>query len=352
MTQAQGGIDEPQGEIAEEPARNQHSRWFYVRLISLGGSLFLHLAILTICFAFFQGVQHVRHILEENETIVPDATLVNDAAIGGVPNPGLGGDPNRPAASDIQPDSSTTTDFSAKSSIRMNQAIMTAATPGENSDPLIGTGALASAGGENGRGGNGAGGTGALPFGVPGGGSGEGPRSPFMGISGNAKRVVYVCDASGSMVNRMAALKNELRRSVEILQPIQAFNIIFFREDKTLAASHEGLLMASPGNKQKGYTFLTGVASTGSTDPIPALTLAFRQHPQLVYLLTDGDFPDNNAVIRAIRNMNREKKVHLSTIAFISSADAEAAKGFVAVLQQIAKENGGMFKLVSENDVN
>jgi hypothetical protein len=42
----------------------------------------------------------------------------------------------------------------------------------------------------------------------------------------------------------------------------------------------------------------------------------------------------------------------LSTIAFISSADAEAAKGFVAVLQQIAKENGGMFKLVSENDVN
>jgi hypothetical protein len=345
MTQAQGGT-------ADRSSRNRASRIFYLRLISLGSSIFVHLAILVTGLAFFQGVQHVRRILEEDQNIVPDATLVNDASMGGVPNPGLGGDPNRPAASDIQPDSTTTTDFSAKSSIRMNQAIMTASTPGENSDPLIGTGALASAGGENGRGGNGVGGTGALPFGVPGGGGGEGPRSPFMGISGNAKRVVYVCDASGSMVNRMAALKNELRRSVEVLQPIQAFNIIFFHEDKVQAASHDGLLMASPGNKEKSATFLTTVQSSGSTDPVPALTLAFHQRPQLVYLLTDGDFPDNNAVIRAIRNLNRDKKVRLNTIAFISSADAEAAKSFVAILQQIAKENGGQFKLVSENDVN
>jgi uncharacterized protein with von Willebrand factor type A (vWA) domain len=154
------------------------------------------------------------------------------------------------------------------------------------------------------------------------------------------------------MQPRMDSLRNELKRSIDILQPIQAFNVLFFRDEKVLTASQSQLLMANPENKRKTYDFLGEVESRGGTDPVPALTMAFRQRPQLIYLLTDGDFPDNERVIRKIRELNREKRVKVNTIAFISSSDEDAVKGFVAVLKQIAQENGGQFKLVLETDVN
>ena len=66
------------------------------------------------------------------------------------------------------------------------------------SDTLIGIGASQSMGKGKGVGvGTGAGESASGPFGMPGGGRGVGPRSPFMGVSGNAKTVAYVCDASG-----------------------------------------------------------------------------------------------------------------------------------------------------------
>jgi len=342
MTELQGGPIPPQ-----PLAQNVWVR----RLVPLGSSLALHLILIGMALAVYQGAHELkRMVLEEDQLIVPDATLVKDAAEGGVPNPGLGGDPNRPAASDLSPDTVANTNFSPATSIKANQTLMGTSTHGD-ADSMIGLGAATSFGG-NKNAGNGQGGEGALPFGVPGGGGGEGPRSPFMGIAGNAKRVAYVCDASGSMLNRMPALKNELKRAVDILQPIQAFNVIFFQETKVLTVSQGQLLMANPVNKSKAYDFLGDVSSEGGTDPMPALTLAFRQHPQLVYLLTDGDFQDNNQVIKKIRELNRDKHVKINTIAFISSSDEDAVKGFIAVLKQIAAENGGQFKLVLEENVN
>src|SRR3712207_7538590 len=46
--------------------------------------------------------------------------------------------------------------------------------------------------------GEGDGGGPVAPFGLPGGGGGLGPKSPFLGVSGNAMKVVYLCDSSRS----------------------------------------------------------------------------------------------------------------------------------------------------------
>ena len=108
-----------------------------------------------------------------------------------------------------------------------------------------------------------------------------------------------------------------------------------------MAIERGQLMPATPENKRKAADFLGNVSPRGSTDPIPALELALRQKPELVYLLTDGDFADNDAVLAFIRQ--RAKGCRINTIAFINRGEQ-----YERVLQTIAKETGGTFKYVGE----
>ena len=106
-------------------------------------------------------------------------------------------------------------------------------------------------------------------------------------------------------------------------------------------------LMGTPENKSKTYKFLEDTTARGRTDPIPGLEAAFKLQPQLLFLLTDGDFPDNEAVKTWIRQQNKDKKIKINTIAFVGTEDKEYQK----VLREIAQENGGVFRFVSEQDL-
>jgi hypothetical protein len=190
----------------------------------------------------------------------------------------------------------------------------------------------------------------------PGGGSfGAGPGGP--GGDGNAmffrcripaRKIAFVCDASGSMLPKFASLQNELSKAVENLKPIQGFNLIFFQNQSCDSFSTE-LSPATPGNKQKASSFLHDVIPQGTTDPLPGLEMAFRQKPQMIYLLTDGDFPDNQAVLRKIRELDADHRVKVYTIAFVDDADKDT--DFVALLQQIARETGGIYKHISQSEL-
>jgi uncharacterized membrane protein YgcG len=167
---------------------------------------------------------------------------------------------------------------------------------------------------------------------------------------GDATRIVYVCDASGSMLNKMANLKDQLQMAVAALGPNQSFNIVFFQDEKCVALTSEELIAAGPDAKRSAYKFLDDVTTSGPTDPIPGLKLAFKQHPQLIYLLTDGDFPDNKAVKDTIRKLNAGHKATVNTIAFVTYQDTDT--DFIELLREIAKESGGRFKHVVENKLN
>lgn len=181
-------------------------------------------------------------------------------------------------------------------------------------------------------------------FGVPGGGPlGEARPEFFSCHLGNARSVAFVCDASGSMVTGMPTLKAELRKAVASLRPNQSFNVIFFGSDRSTTFEHS-LVPATPDNKHKARVFLDDVVASGSTEPLTSIAEAFRQKPQVLYLLTDGDFPDNQAALNLIRKLNADKKVRVNTLAF-GAGDLDS--GFVEFLKTVGKENGGAFKQVS-----
>jgi hypothetical protein len=99
-------------------------------------------------------------------------------------------------------------------------------------------------------------------------------------------------------------MKLELKKAIDELTPTQFVNVILFQEGDAVAPSSKALL-ATPANKQTIYHFLDGLKVKASSDPIPALKLAFSEHPDVIYLLTDGGFDDNDAVIQQIEKLNR-----------------------------------------------
>ena len=328
-------------------------------VLPLVTSLALHAAVVIVGVVAMKTVQMVVDAKPlEEQIIVPSSDLVEDAVAGGVQNVGLGNDPTRPPAQDEFPEGGE--GWAPKPGEKDAAAVLMGGGADDSSDPLIG---LSAVGGGFGKGsGTGAGtgegrgsGTGdgrgdVAPFGTPGGG-GIGFKSKFMGAGGNARTVVFVCDASGSMISTFGSLKAELVKAISRLKSNQAFNVVFFQDEKS-ASLDQNLVFATPDNKRKAFQWLDTITTTGTTNPIPGIEQAFRNKPQLIYLLTDAEFPDNNAVRNAITKLNRDKQTKVNTIIFVQGTAAdETSQSFIDLMKAIAKDNLGMFSHVKESDL-
>ncbi|HUU59893.1 MAG TPA: vWA domain-containing protein, partial [Phycisphaerae bacterium] len=186
-----------------------------------------------------------------------------------------------------------------------------------------------------------------------GGGDSGGPRSSFMGTGGRAYHIIWVVDRSGSMHDTFDIVAKEMTISIGRLQAVQDFHVIFFSTGQPVENPPKRLVPATAANKLDAGEFLGGVIPQGKTDPIPALQRAFevlkRADParpgKLIYLLTDGDFPNSAEVLRSIRERNAKKEIHINT--YLYQYRGEHA---VSVMRQIADQNNGKYKYVSADE--
>jgi hypothetical protein len=194
------------------------------------------------------------------------------------------------------------------------------------------------------------GGSGGDGFGFTSGGGGTAAR--FMGIPGSAYHIVYVTDRSGSMLDSLDDVKAEIIRSISRLQPVQTFHIIFFASGKPIETEPKTLIYANEASKRQALVSLRKVVAEGQTDPMPALRRAFevlaqapnKNRGKLIYLLTDGEFPDNDEVLKQLRVLNKDKAVCINTVLYKHRSESS-----VAVLEAIAKENRGVFKFIEDS---
>ncbi len=179
------------------------------------------------------------------------------------------------------------------------------------------------------------------------------PKTRAFGTKGNAWHVVYVMDRSGSMLDTLDEVKKQILRSICLLKPKQTFHVIFFATGTPKENRPRRLVHATIPNKREARKFMKDITAGGSTDPVPALKRAFtvlkntpgKRKGKLIYLLTDGEFPDNEKVLNAIRTLNAKHEVHINTI-----LHHHHSPDVMKVLRQIAKENGGEFKFVEANE--
>jgi hypothetical protein len=113
----------------------------------------------------------------------------------------------------------------------------------------------------------------------------------FAGASGsNARSIVYVIDASGSMISHIQFVVDELSRSLEALNPKQTFSVVFFQRNDALAVPPANrMLPATDAEKVRALEWIRdNIVPQGRSNPLAALEVALNHKPDVIFILSEG----------------------------------------------------------------
>jgi len=173
-------------------------------------------------------------------------------------------------------------------------------------------------------------------------------HTSMFGVPGVGFKFVYVLDRSASMGGSgdraLKAVKAELLRSLEDLDTVHQFQIIFYNE-KPVVFNPSGvpgrLAFANRTNKDRAARLIESMVADGNTRHDEALKMAIRLRPDVIFLLTDGDDPKlSRRELDQIRRM--AFGITINTIEF-GPGPQPPGKSFLATL---AEENGGQYVYV------
>jgi VWA domain-containing protein len=187
-------------------------------------------------------------------------------------------------------------------------------------------------------------------------------RAQFLGSGGNARRIAFVIDASGSLIDTFPFVIRELKRSISQLSPRQQFTVIFYQGDDVIEVLPHGIdtKRATSAIKQQVAEQLAQdkhfVSPQGSSNPVRALRKAFGYRPQLVFLLSDaitgqGQYEiDQRRLLEEIERVNRSG-TKINTIQFLYP-DPLLKAGLRGTMELIAEQSGGTYTYFSKPDLN
>ncbi len=172
-------------------------------------------------------------------------------------------------------------------------------------------------------------------------------NSTFFGLPVDGKRIVYVVDASrsmnhpfpGPMLTRFGRVKMELVRSIGQMTSEQEFFIVYFN-DRAIPMPSRTMMPALPSTQNKYLRWAAQAKADGQTNPEQALLLALMLRPDMIYFLTDGDFP--HKVVENVTQSNQSRVV-IHTIGF---GEDKGEK----LLRQIAARNWGDYQFIPGDD--
>ena len=169
------------------------------------------------------------------------------------------------------------------------------------------------------------------------------PRMPFCcSTSDPSTKRVYVIDRSASMADWIDYVKFELKRSIGELGEETEFHVIFYSSGPLVEMPTGRPVPATERNMQLAFEFIDGVIPQGETDPAKALERAFAVGPDVIYLLTRGEF--DRSIVDLVKRLNVGHKVTVHTIGLLYRIGEE-------VLKEIAEQNNGNYVFVSETEL-
>ena len=188
-------------------------------------------------------------------------------------------------------------------------------------------------------------------------------------VRGNARKVAFLIDASGSLIADLPFVIDHLRETIAGLSEPQEFTVLLFQADQVIESPPPGLKRASPRNKDAVLQWLADkdYISGGSSDPVVAIRRALRYRPQLLFLLSDnltnaGKGPYEVPQWRLIEEIEQANlgNTKIKTIQFLHEDPLEHTPGREGTMKRIARlfgagENGNLnewYTFISERDLN
>ena len=117
----------------------------------------------------------------------------------------------------------------------------------------------------------------------------------------------------------LAAAKQQLTESLNSLDSIHQFQIVFFNHlTRTFDATGGGhrVAFATERNKQLAAKFIGGITADGGTDRLAALRAAIAMQPDVIFFLTDDDDPMPESELAEVNQLNRRSTATICTIQF------------------------------------
>ena len=173
----------------------------------------------------------------------------------------------------------------------------------------------------------------------------------FFGSKSYDRKICYVVDASGSMQGFFSNVRENLKQSIQNLQPDQFFHIIFFTSNTLIRFETNQLIRARPSSKTAACSFIDIITPSGATNALDALASAMRlrdsfdNSAQIIYFLTDGFELTSRQSSRFLHKLLELKKnlaprIKINTIGFWTQP------GDCELLSKIARQTGGTFTLI------
>jgi hypothetical protein len=165
----------------------------------------------------------------------------------------------------------------------------------------------------------------------------------MFGVEAQGRKFVYVFDRSGSMgepANRpLAAAKAELIRSLDRLQSVHQFHLIFYNTEPSVfnpTGVRGRLVFGTDENKEAARRFIESIPADGGTNHYDPLLVAVRLRPDVIFLLTDGEQKDDLSGddLAHIRRVN-DGIAQIQVIQFASTPYSSNS------LKRLAEENRG-----------
>lgn len=168
----------------------------------------------------------------------------------------------------------------------------------------------------------------------------RGERVSLFGLADEqpARSVVYVVHRSASLDPIEDLVKSELSGAVNRLEAHQKFDLLWFMVNDTAKPS-AALRPAVDAEKAALRKELKDVVFRGAGDPRAALSEALALKPDVIYVLTDGNFETEFVDAVTKRNAGRTR-IHAIAL------DLDGPEGWTN-LAKMAKDNGGRFKRVN-----
>ncbi len=180
-----------------------------------------------------------------------------------------------------------------------------------------------------------------------------GIKADFYGTGGNARKIIYIVDASGSLIDSLPFVIQELKDSISGLSDQQQYSIIFFQAGDPIEVPPKGWKTANAEIKRLTMDWISlesaHIIPRGKTDPIKAIQMAIRYKPELVFVLSDnitgrGEYEVDRAELLKFLKDNTDPKTKINTIQFLYPDSLNT-------LKDIAAQHGGIYKFVTEEDL-